>query len=277
MDFNDFLTEYHEKYGLSEEDWSDLRKYVVLSFTEDDSGRVSAKYKGVPVFSQREYEKIMSAGETWICSLDMSKETYYFAKGLQRIDSSFMYELKKDQIKEIADVIWNDQKHIIEPLLEDKYKEIMEAHMMQSMEGIKEKYEGQIRLMNEEIHQLQTRDAENKQIIASLQEQKEAMKKNEEHIISVGSVNEFIDIKDTHVRREGPDTISSPFFDRSRYFVHLSADHRLLAIKPHDSGNVICINNTMVLAGLSMISPFERSYDMVSEYSPQYGGLKIYL
>ncbi|MDR1404922.1 MAG: hypothetical protein LBJ20_05105 [Candidatus Methanoplasma sp.] len=281
MDFNDFLTEYNEKYGISKDDWGSIGKNVIISFSEEDTGRVVARYKGVPVFRHRDSEKTISAGDTWICSLDMSRDTYYFAKGLQKIDASFMYELKRDQIEEIANAVWKEQKHVIEPLLEDKYKKIMEEQLAQAVDDTRGKYEEQIGAMRDSIRQLEQRDAENKQIISSLQEQREAAKRMEctinETVPGSDLANDFFAVKDIQVRREGPDKISSQFFNRSRYFVHLSADHRLLTIKPHENGNVICINSTIVLAGLNLISPFEVSCDMISEYSPQYGGLKIYL
>jgi len=281
MDFNDFLTEYSEKYGLTEEDWSSFRKNAILTFLEEDNGKVIARFRGVPVFRHRDSEKEISPGDTWICSLDTSRENYYFAKGLKKIDAAFMYELKKDQIEEIANAVWNAQRHVIEPLLEDKYKAVMEKQLIMAVGDTRATYEEQINTMKENMHQLEQRVAENKQIISSLQEQRETANNKEERMKEVPPgpehMNDLLGVRDTHVRREGPDTISSPFFNRSRYFVHLSADHRLLTIRPHESGNVICMNNTMVLAGLNLVSPFEGPHEMVSEYSPQYGALKIYL
>ena len=281
MEFNDFLAECNEKFGLREEDWSGLRKSAILTFREEDNGKVVAWYKGVPVFRHRDSEKEIFSGDTWICSLDTSRDTYYFARGLQRIDASFMYELKKDQIEEIADAVWRSQRQVVEPLLEDKYKDIMKNQLMQAIDEARTAHGEQMDAMKENMHQLEQRVAENKKIIASLQEQREAANVREERKIEqTPGTDPAIDIfgvRDTQVRREGPDTISSLFFNRSRYFVHLSADHRLLTIRPHESGSVICMNNTMVLAGLSLVSPFEGPCDMISEYSPQYGGLKIYL
>jgi len=281
MDFNDFLAENSEKYGLSAEDWEGYRKNVILSFIEDDTGKVIAWYKGIPVFRHRDSEKAISPGDTWICSLDKSKVSFYFATGLQRIDASFMYELKRDQIEEIASIIWKEQRHVIEPLLEDRYKEVMEENRIKCIEDTREKYEEQLGLVRESLRQLEQRDAENKKIIASLQEQREvAIKVEHSDIKDPHKISQDIGlpaVEDIHVRREGPDTISSQFFNRSRYFVHLSVDHRVLRIKPHESGNVICIDNTMVLAGLSLISQFEAPYEMISEYSPLYGGLMLFL
>jgi len=79
------------------------------------------------------------------------------------------------------------------------------------------------------------------------------------------------------VRRDGPDSISSDSFDKSRYFVHLSADHRVIIVRPHNEGDVVCMDNTIVLAGLSLVSTFNGPYEMVSEYNYSYGGILIYL
>ncbi|MDR3075233.1 MAG: hypothetical protein LBU30_04260 [Candidatus Methanoplasma sp.] len=282
MDFNNFIAEYSEQYGLSEEDWGGLRKNVILSFAEDDSGKITAWHKGIPVFRHWDSEKTISPGDTWICSLDKSKGNYYFAKGLQRIDSSFMYELKRDQIEEIANAVWKEQRHIIEPLLEDKYKEMMNEQLTQAVNDIRAEYEKKIETMKDEMHQFEQRDTENKQIIASLQEQKNLANRPEKHKADKTasdpvSFDGMFGTNDISIRRDGPDRIYSQFFSKSRYFVHLSLDHRVMVVRPHESGTVVCVDNTIVLAGLSQISPFEGPCDMISEYSQQYGGLKIYL
>lgn len=279
MDINDFIKEYNEKYGLADEEWERQKNNVILLFAEEE-GRIMARYKNVPVFRNRDSESKISAGETWICSLD-NKQTYYFARGLQRIDSSFMYELKRDQIDEIAAAVWADQRHIIEPLLEEKYKEIMNEHIAAAVEKERKEYTQQIEGLKEQVRSSEQKDAENKQIISSLQEKisKAQDAGHRKRPVSAGEADQDMlgQITETHVNRDGPDTISSPMFDRSRYFAHLSADHRILVIKPHGSGNIVCINSTIVLSGLSLISPFEGQCEMVSEYNPKYGGIQIYL
>ncbi len=279
MDFNDFLKEYSEKYGVVDEDWNNLKKNVILTFFEEED-RVLSKYKGIPVFRHKTTESNISPGETWICSLD-DKQTYYFAKGLQRIDSSFMYELKKDQIDEMAAAVWNKQRHIIEPMLEEKYKEEMKDKISEAVESERKEQTVQIEALKEQIHQLEQKDVENKQIIASLTDKinNASAVETKRGDILVGETFLHAPDKaaDMHIYRDGPDTISSPMFDRPRYFVHLSTDHRILLIKPHDSGNVVCINNALVLYGLSLVSQYEGPCEMTSEYNPKYGGIQVYL
>lgn len=281
MDFNDFVAEYSEKFGVPDEEWDGLRKSVVLTFMGEEGDRVVARYKGVPVFRHKDSEKVISAGDTWICSLDKSQSTYYFAKGIQRIDSSFMYELMRGQIDEIASVIWKDQRHVIEPLLEKEYCKVMEEHVRQTVSDVKAEYEEQIKFLKENIHQLEQKEAEDKKIIESLQEKKEVTHYIDQGNVEVatqrGKSERALFPKNVQIVREGPDKISSPAFDRSRYFVHLSTDHRLMTIRPHESGSVVCINNSMLLDGLGIVSPFESEYNMISEYNQQTGNMKVYL
>jgi hypothetical protein len=281
MDFNEFVKEYNEKYGLADEEWDNLKKSVVLSFTEDEPGKVMSWYRGVPVFRHKSSELSILTDETWICSLDTSKVSYYFATGLQRVDSSFFYGLKQPQIVEIADVIWNEQRMIFEPLLEEKYKEIMNNQISAAVENERKEYVGQIEDLKEQKHQLEQKDAENKQIIASLTEKvnKTLMNRSENELTKLRGINLGISdlVTEISVFRDGPDTISSPMFDKPRYFVHLSADHRILVVRPHESGNVVCIDNDIVLLGLGLVSQYDGPYEMVAEYNAKYGGIQIYL
>ncbi len=79
------------------------------------------------------------------------------------------------------------------------------------------------------------------------------------------------------VERTGPDELRSEAFNRTRYFVHISSDYRILLIRPHDSGDVICIDNKIMLNGLSMALQFSGPTQLISEYSPEYGGILIHL
>ena len=79
------------------------------------------------------------------------------------------------------------------------------------------------------------------------------------------------------VTRSGPDTIYSDGFNKSRYFVHLSADPKMMLIREHKNGNVVCMDNTMVLEGLSTILPYNEGDVLQSEYSSRYGGIIVYM
>jgi len=146
VEFNKWVAGENEKHDLTEEEWDEIRRTetAVLTFIREDSGRIRSSHKGMTVFRHRDFENTIMPGETWVCSLE-KKATYYFAKGMKRVDSAFLFELKKDQIEEIASYIWDQQRHIIEPLLDEKYKDITGKKIAQVAEETGQIYEAEIR------------------------------------------------------------------------------------------------------------------------------------
>ena len=283
MDFHRWVAEENEKFGLVDEDWEDIKNTAVLTFVSEENGSVKSTYKGILVFRHRDSEKTIMPGETWICSL-VSKQTYYFARGLKRIDSAFMFELKKDQMDAIASGIWEKHRNILEPLMEEKYEDIINKKITQAVEETRLEYETEMSGLKDTIHDLEQKEAENKHIISSLYEKlndAEVEKNSKPKVEEIQSLQGLpvytAPAMSVSVRRDGPDSISCDMFNRPRYFVHLSADHRIIVVRPHEQGNVVCMNNTIVLEGLAMISSFSGPYDMVSEYNQIYGGIQIYL
>lgn len=274
------IEEANEKYGLDDENWENLRDTAILTFMVDDNGNIGATYKGKRVYRHYDSERLIMPGETWICSLVLQTYTY-FAKGLQRVDSSFMFELKKDQKDAIAASIWEKHKNTIEPLLEEKYKDILNNNIAQAIADTKKEYEIAIEKLQEVVRNLEQKETENKNIITSLHEKLGAseMEKNSiPNINPVSNMSFYVPPQiSVSVRRDGPDSISSEMFNKSRYFVHFSADLRIIAVRPHDEGNVVCMNNTIVLAGLSLLSSYSGPQEMVSEYNHIFGGIQIYL
>jgi len=281
VDMLKLQAELSEEYGLGDEDWNGIKRSAILTFTLDNGGKVKSSYMNKHVFRHRDSEKTISLGETWICSLQ-SMGTYYFAKGLVRIDPSFLFELKKEQMDEIGSYIWEKYRHIIEPELKAKYDEEAEKKTNQATESIRNEYEDKIAGLNEEIDKLVQRDMKNKHVIASLEEELNTVSKHAAPAPAAPAQEQAFypypaQPVRVSVRRDGPDSIYSESFNRSRYFVHLSYDRRTILIKAHEEGNVLCMNNRIVLEGLSAISTFGEQYDMVTEYNPRYGGIQIYL
>ena len=277
MDFNDFINRFNQEYGTSNEDWDTLRKSAIITFDYDDRGNISGRYKGVLVYRNKKFENVILPGETWICSLEPnpSSSANYFAKPLQRIDASFMFEMKKDQIDEICETIWNKYRESIEPRLDEKYSDVVKEKIDNAIDKMKDEYETTIRDLIDQIQRLELTIAENEKIIGSLQNKLSCSESREERSVIPGAgFGISLDVK---VRRIGADSIFSEFFDKSRYFVHISADHRTMIVVPHRSGDVVCIDQVITLNGLSMISPFTDTYDMICEYNPNYGGAQIFL
>ena len=79
------------------------------------------------------------------------------------------------------------------------------------------------------------------------------------------------------VERIGEDTLRSPSFTDNRYFVHISPDYKLLVIRPNEDGNVYCINKTIRLKDLGLVSGFTNNKFLVAEYSELYEGMLVRL
>lgn len=280
MDFYTLRKELNDKWGLEDGSWSELDKTVILSFERDaDTNNIFSKHGGRIVYRHRNHEDRMFEGETWICSIEL-KNNYYFAKGLQRLDGSFMLELKRGQMEDIADAVWRKQKDKIEPILEEKYKEVMKKAVSEKIAEAVGKKEDEINDLNAQIEELEQRDTENRQIISSLEDKVRRAESMpivpQDAPVMPLSASPFRTGR-TEVERIGPDELYSEDFNRTRYFVHISSDYRILLIRPHDSGDVICIDNRIVLNGLSMALQFSGPTQMISEYSPEYGGILIHL
>ncbi len=79
------------------------------------------------------------------------------------------------------------------------------------------------------------------------------------------------------VERIGPDSLRSPSFTDTRYFVHISPDYKLLVIRPNEEGNVYCLNKVIRLKDLGLVSGFADKKFLFAEYSELYEGMIVRL
>ena len=298
MDFKDWIRENNDKYGTSDDDWDPLMKAGVVRFDYDSKGYVSGMYQGKFVYRDGNHELDINPGDIWIVSLSLNPKTgsNYFAKPLKRIDGSFLYEMKKDQIDELATFLWENNKVILEPALEERYSDVLSEKIAKAVEEQTKSLNETISNLQEQISELTKINEEDKKIIESKEQEnsllsakllviennpgavpvkpaKEVPKEPE----PISDFTEQVKPPKNVIVRSGPDTIRSDGFKKSRYFVHLSADHKLLLIRDNKDGNVVCYDNTITLAGLNSILPFTEECVLSSEYSSKYGGTLVSL
>lgn len=282
MDFNDFVRDNAEKYGMDLNELHYLNnKTAILIFRRDEKNNVTARSAGEVIFRDYNTEHIVHENEIWLCTIERASNASY-AKPIQKIDASFLFELKRDQIDDLTAKIWELNRSTLEPRLEEMYKEQTERSIAKIAADNKEEYDKKNRELRETIQQLEKTLDEDRSIIESLQSRLKDMDNAGMNSIQspstlmtdAGGLFELAKVK---VRRTGPDQIFSESFRCSRYFVHVSADSRLMVIRPHEAGNVICVNNTIVLAGLNVLSPFSQEEDMLSDYSVKFGGIGVLL
>lgn len=297
MDFNEFGKYLNEEYGVDENDLSRYKKSIIVSFETRDDGKVFAKYRGKTVYRHRDYENEINSGETWICSIDTGYEdNWSFAKPIMKIDSSFMYELKKDQIDEIATVVWEKQKQSILPFLEEKYHDINEATVAQLMKTQKEQYDAEIARLKNKITTLELENKTAQDIIEEMENihateieklastplKQKADPDAKEKIKTFDKgpePNNIQSSKDEKIfaRRTGTNAIESNYFTKMRYYVHFSPDYSVLSIQAHNHGNVYCKDQKIELAGLDVISNYIENTDLTFDINQYEHEMIIYL
>ncbi len=297
MDFLNFQKQMGEQYGTSESDWAPLKKAAVVRFDYDEKNNLSGQYNRKFVYPDKDHTTEFRAGDIWLVSLSDNPKTYanYFAIPLRKIDASFLYEMIKDQLDSFALSLWENNRTILEPFLDEKYQDIIKERINKAVEEKTEELNKTIETLKNDLDELGKINEQDKGIIQSNEEKIELLTaqitvlKNEPAKISTAASSateqprpqtDFKEIAEPQVsliERSGPDSLTSESFTKSRYFVHLSADHKMLLIREDKNGTVICMDNTLILSGLSSILPYNEGDVLSGEYSGKFGGIVVYL
>lgn len=265
MDFDEFKTMMTEQYGESEEYWGPLSNIEVLRFETDSSGRIFSRHSGKAVYPNWSYPESFHSGEIWVCSLELNPKNggNYFATPVQRIDSSFLYEMEKEQISEFAINIWNSNRAILEPELEKTFEPVMESRIERIVAERTESIESENADLKSCIKELKERNENNEALIANLQNIVEELKKQKSvsstmivgaEVAGRESVTDHLMMNT--VTRIDETTLESGLFTHSRYRVYTNVNHDMLLFRPDNKGKVACINGRVNLRGLGTILPF---------------------
>lgn len=209
-------------------------------------------------------------------------EENYFATPIQRIDSSFLYEMKKEQIPEFAMDIWNSNRVILEPELEKTFEPVMEGRIEKKVMERTEAITAENNEMRSCIKELKERNASDGVLIAELQRMNEALREkcsssNAAKTRSVVRDKLEDPILSDEVLRVDETTFVSGLFKHSRYRVHTTVNHDVLLFRPDNNGRVVCINGRISLNGLDMILPFTGECALKHSVIGRNGELKVQL
>ena len=84
-----------------------------------------------------------------------------------------------------------------------------------------------------------------------------------------------------HITRISSCRIRCPDFTNGKYFVHICPSGKFMVIRPHEYGDVSCVNCEMTIYMLDQIvktwEPFEEYELPVAEYNARYDGVIVYL
>lgn len=284
IDFFELQRRFQEEHGITDADMDRLKKVQVLSFfTSDEEGTVMARLPGGGVvFRHKDGGMHINPGETWVCEL-LERGTTFFAIGMLKLDAKFFFDLRADQVDVLADIIWKDNQSILEPRFEEMYRKKLEEMLNERLQESKKREDEALATVDElktEIEAIKTR---NKMVVTALEKELAELKESAlrapltEPERSNVSGSPFSIELNPRIRRVSPDELYSEDFRHRNYFVHLSADQSVLTIRPHDRGNIVCLDNRITLSGLGLISPYGGPADMPAEYNPKYGGYVVYL
>ncbi len=295
MEWGNWVKDLGEKYRLDEDDFDFLRAAGVVRFDYDSKGYVSGTWHGKPVYRDSNHELDISPGDIWIVSLSLNNKTgaNYFAKPLEKVDASFLYDMKKDQIDAFAEVLWEKNRDILEPYLDEKYSDVVAGRISEGVREQTEAARAEVENLRKEIEDLKRVREEDEKIIKSKDKEIALLSARVLVYENDGSAPRpapqpepqrppagFVEVpvqKNITVIRCGPDSIRSEGFKKSRYFVHLSADHKSLLVREDKNGNVLCLDGIMVLEGLNSVMPFTEEHELPSEYNARYGGILVHL
>ena len=284
IDFFEFQRMFQEEHGITDADMDRLKKVQVLSFfTSEESGTVMARLPGGGVvFRHKDGGMQINPGETWVCEL-LERGTTFFAIGMLKLDAKFFFDLRADQVDVLADLIWKDNQSILEPRFEEMYRKTLEETLNARLLESKRREDEALAKVEELRDEIEAISAKNNMVVTALERKLAELKESAmrapspEPERSTVSGPQFSIELNPRIRRVGPDELYSEDFRHRNYFVHLSADQSMLTIRPHDRGNVVCLDNRITLSGLGLISPYGGPADMPAEYSPKYGGYVVYL
>ncbi len=282
MDFLDFQRRMQEEYGITDTDMERLKKVHVLTFFTTEGGDVMAKLPGGGVvFRHKDGGQHIDAGETWVCEV-LEKGTTFFAIGVLRIDAKFFFDLRSDQVDVLADIIWKENQSILEPRFEEMYRNKLEETLNARLLESKKREEEALAKIEELKAEIDANNTRHKMVISALEKELTELRESvrltpSEDNAPPAPAFPFSMELNPRIRRVSADELYSEDFRHRNYFVHLSGDHSILTIRPHDRGNVVCIDNRITLCGLSLVSPYGGPADMPAEYNPKYGGYVVYL
>jgi len=284
---------FQEQNGIPDQDMdAKIKKARILTFYEstnpsNNEPAIMARLGTGVVFRHREGGLQIQPGETWVCEI-LERGTTRFAIGLLKLDAKAFFDLRSDQVDEMARVIWEGNRHVLEPRLEEMYRKRMEETFGEKLRKEMEAHNKKQAELTEQVEglrsQLEAEKLSSKRIQTSLEKEleEEKAKKSKGGKSQTATAETWLGMPSEavvpQVRRVSADELySEAFLNSRRYLVHVSADRGLLTVRQSDRGTVECLDHRITLHGLGLITPYSEPIDVPAEYDPKYGGYRIWL
>jgi len=234
----------------------------------------------------------IKVGETYFCDLEEYRPAdglpVYYANPVMRVDASYLFDLRADQIAKIVDALtatamsqlMDQARAQIRKQLEDQFKGEFES-VVRERDAAKtevdrlrvelEKREDANVTLRLEVENLgqRVRDFEGKGK-GSMTGQAPGPAPRAEWTPLQSQV-----IGITSVHRPASEQLTSSFFRDGHYFVHVSPDRHLLMIHPHPEGNMPAVGERLTIPGLAVLRPFDSPEDLPASVDARTGGLLV--
>lgn len=294
MVIRDLMGDYVDKYEEFNRDFSYFSEIAIVKFERDKHGNISGRCRFGLVYRHRDSEPVINEGETWVCELqeNPNKVGQYFGKAVEKIGPAFLLDLRKDQIRDIADCIWKNNKESVENMLFEQYGDVIERKVEEicgpkekeleserkaflEKEGGYQKTISDLKKKNEDLSEMLDQCDD---IIKSLKEERDGFKSKTEGNKDIGPKSEVPPIRipvaeleekypGQYVFRVSEDALYSKSFEDGTYSVHVSSDKRRMLIKQNPGGSVKCEGGMMRLFGLNELmktSAEKMPYEVVN-------------
>lgn len=289
------LDRLEEEYGLEAREAAEAfaGDIYILTFQENRRGGdpVAHTPDGKTVFPDkfRGGDDIIP-GDSWLCDVASKGGSTFFAAPLKRIDTALLMDLAADQMDRLVEVALRDHREALAPLLDeavDKQADEVTRRRLAELQEAKETLEERLKDLEEQyddaVQRVRHHEVEVRALRERLQDATDGQgaEADSEGPAQNGSPpREWTGIPGptsfengpVRVDRIGAEIVSSPAFVAERYYGHISPDRRRLFIKPHNNGNLPCVNGRIHIPGLERVVPFSGQARFVGSYDPRHGG-----
>lgn len=268
---------------IAVEDWEgDLH---VLRFMENRRGGdpIALAHDGRPVFPDkyRGGDDVLP-GETWLCDVTAKNETTRFAAPVWRIDRDILSDLSALHQRRIAEALVEDAADVLKPLLREIaadggiQMEDDTGRLVAELENLR----GHVSELEEQYDDAAVRVRQQELEIRTLRQQVQE-RGNGPVDGSTGTAADapavgWLDLADTRsdelVVRLNDDVLESRAFTADRYYGHVSPNSQVLFFKPHQNGNLPCVNGRLTVPQLSQVLPYEDAQEYTAKYDARHGG-----
>lgn len=293
VDFNDFLRKMAEQEARAKR--ADDIQLITFSANPEPNRKIPiARHPATGLIVFPDTHRLggqIKPGETYFCEITdhVSPEgkKVHYANPIQRIDASFLFDLRPEQVAKIVEVL---QQSAPNPLLEQARAQIQEQvqeaarPQIDSLAIERDAAKAEVERLKGEMNRVQEANAGLRRQIGELEKEHAppAGAPSSEHVVPPVAASPTMWLPwGTNassvqlVRRTAEEELEGTVFQDGHYFVHISPDRRLLFIHSHPEGNLPAFGGKLKVPGLAFLRPFQKAEALPARVDLRNGGLLV--